>query len=69
MNTTEIMSLCDHVREISYAIHTYHGNGYLEKVYENALVDTKEVLTTKGTKDHEGGKREEENHRFHWLHR
>ena len=39
MNTTEIMSLCDHVRETSYAIHTYHGNGYLEKVYENALVN------------------------------
>ena len=33
------MSLCDHVRETSYAIHTYHGNGYLEKVYENALVN------------------------------
>ena len=38
MNTDEIMSLCDLVREISYAIHVYHGNGYLEKVYENALV-------------------------------
>ena len=38
MNTTEMMSLCDLVRETSYAIHVYHGNGYLEKVYENALV-------------------------------
>ena len=38
MTTTEIMSLCDLVRETSYAIHVYHGNGYLEKVYENALV-------------------------------
>jgi hypothetical protein len=42
MDTTEIMSLCDLVRETAYAIHDYHGNGYLEKVYENALVN--EVL-------------------------
>lgn len=34
----DIMKLCDKVRDISYAIHVYHGNGYLEKVYENALV-------------------------------
>jgi GxxExxY protein len=34
----DIMRLCDQVREIAYAIHVYHGNGYLEKVYENALV-------------------------------
>lgn len=33
-----IMTLCDRVREIAYAIHVYHGNGYLEKVYENAFV-------------------------------
>ena len=32
------MALCDQVRETAYAIHQYHGNGYLEKVYENALV-------------------------------
>ena len=38
MNTEQIMALCDQVREPSYAIHQYHGNGYLEKVYENALV-------------------------------
>jgi len=36
METAKI--LCDKVRELSYAIHIYHGNGYLEKVYENALV-------------------------------
>lgn len=29
--------LCDLVRETSFAIHTYHRNGHLEKVYENAL--------------------------------
>ena len=33
----EVMKLCDEVRELAYAIHVYHGNGYLEKVYENAL--------------------------------
>lgn len=37
MNTAKIMALCDQVRETAYAIHQYHGNGYLEKVYENAL--------------------------------
>ncbi len=29
--------LCDLVRETSFAIHTFHRNGHLEKVYENAL--------------------------------
>ena len=29
--------LCDIVRETAYAIHVYHGQGHLEKVYENAL--------------------------------
>jgi len=38
MNTDQIMELCNRVRETAYAIHRYHGNGYLEKVYENALV-------------------------------
>lgn len=38
MNTDQIMKLCDQVRETAYEIHCYHGNGYLEKVYENALV-------------------------------
>lgn len=33
-----VQDLCDLVRETAYAIHLYHGNGYLEKVYENALV-------------------------------
>ncbi len=31
------MTLCDKVRETSYAIHLYLGHGHLEKVYENAL--------------------------------
>jgi GxxExxY protein len=32
-----IKALCDHVRQIAYDIHLYHGHGHLEKVYENAL--------------------------------
>ena len=39
MTTDDIMSLCDQVRDTAYAVHVYHGNGYLEKVYENALVN------------------------------
>jgi len=34
-----IKQLCDLVREIGYAIHVYHGNGHLEKIYENALAN------------------------------
>ena len=34
----DIKALCDLVRQTAYAIHKYHGNGHLEKVYENALV-------------------------------
>jgi GxxExxY protein len=33
----DIMKLCDVVRETAFAIHCYHKNGHLEKVYENAL--------------------------------
>jgi len=35
----DMKDLRNKVREISYAIHVFHGNGYLEKVYENALVN------------------------------
>lgn len=34
---SDINRLCDLVRETSFAIHSYHRNGHLEKVYENAL--------------------------------
>ena len=34
-----INQLCDVVRETSFAIHRYHRNGHLEKIYENALVN------------------------------
>ena len=37
MNWDNMNALCDVVRETSYAIHRYHRNGHLEKVYENAL--------------------------------
>ena len=33
----ESMRMVEQVRETAYAIHVFHGNGYLEKVYENAL--------------------------------
>lgn len=39
MKWNHINGLCDIVRETSYAIHCYHRNGHLEKVYENALVN------------------------------
>ena len=32
-----VKALCDRIRETSYAIHKYHRNGHLEKIYENAL--------------------------------
>lgn len=32
-----INALCDIVRETGFAIHKYHRNGHLGKVYENAL--------------------------------
>ena len=37
MKWENINALCDVVRETSFAIHKYHRNGHLEKVYENAL--------------------------------
>jgi GxxExxY protein len=38
MNTPDsIFTLCDQVREASYALHRYHRHGHLEKVYENGL--------------------------------
>ena len=37
MNFQDVNELCDVVRETSFAIHCYHRNGHLEKVYENAL--------------------------------
>lgn len=39
MKWSNINELCDIVRETSFAIHRYHRNGHLEKIYENALVN------------------------------
>ncbi len=39
MEWKDINELCDVVRETSFAIHKYHRNGHLEKIYENALVN------------------------------
>jgi len=38
MKFDHINQLCDLVRETSFAIHRYHRQGHLEKIYENALV-------------------------------
>jgi len=38
MNTREIFKLCDVVRETGFAIHRYHRNGHVEKIYQNALL-------------------------------
>ena len=35
----DIFELSDVVRETGFAIHRYHRNGHLEKIYENALVN------------------------------
>jgi GxxExxY protein len=39
MEWENINQLCDVVRETSFAIHKYHRNGHLEKIYENALMN------------------------------
>lgn len=33
----DILELCDLIRQTGFEIHEYFGNGFLEKVYENAL--------------------------------
>jgi len=38
MNTRDIFKLCDVVRETGFAIHRYHRNGHVEKIYQNALL-------------------------------
>jgi|SRR6185436_18146758 len=38
MNTQEIFKLCDVVRETGFAIHRFHRNGHVEKIYQNALL-------------------------------
>lgn len=35
---SDIMSLCDHVRQTSFELHRHLRHGHLEKVYENGLL-------------------------------
>jgi GxxExxY protein len=46
---SDILKLCDVIRETGYAIHCFLGPGHLEKVYENALLHrlTKQGLLVK----------------------
>ena len=37
MKFEHINQLCDVVRETSFALHRYHRNGHVERIYENAL--------------------------------
>ena len=47
-----INALCDVVRETSFAIHKYHRNGHLEKIYENALFNRLQKLGSKTEQQH-----------------
>lgn len=38
MKFAHINELCDLVRETSFAIHRFHRQGHVEKIYENALL-------------------------------
>ena len=38
MTETEVMRLCDTIRETAFSIHRFLRHGHLEKIYENALV-------------------------------
>ena len=48
----EINKLCDIIRETSFAIHKYHRNGHLEKVYENALAHRLREMGLKVVQQH-----------------
>lgn len=37
MDSSDIFSLCDRVRQTSFELHQYLRHGHLEKVYENGL--------------------------------
>lgn len=42
-----IFKLCDLIRETSFAIHRFHKQGHLEKIYENALANRLRKLEIK----------------------
>ena len=52
MLTPELKKLCDQIRETAFAIHCYHRNGHLEKIYQNAIVHrlTKQGLRVEAQK-------------------
>lgn len=37
MTDSAVKAFCSKVRQICWDIHSYHGHGHLEKVYENAV--------------------------------
>ena len=39
INSNDVFSLCDLIRETSFAMHKYLRHGHLEKVYENGLAN------------------------------
>ena len=39
LSDDEVLKLCDVIRQTAYDVHVYLKNGYLEKVYENALAN------------------------------
>lgn len=53
MKWENINQLCDVVRETSFAIHQYHRNGHLEKIYENALAHRLQKLGLKALQQYE----------------
>ena len=38
-DSKDVFSLCDQIRETSFALHKYLRHGHLEKVYENGLAN------------------------------
>ena len=47
-----VLKLCDVIRQTAYDIHVYLKNGYLEKVYENALAHRLSKLGMKVLQQH-----------------
>ncbi len=52
LSDEEVLRLCDVIRQTGYDIHEYLKNGYLEKVYENALVHRLSKLRIKVLRQH-----------------
>jgi GxxExxY protein len=48
----DIKRLCELVRQTAYEIHVYHGQGHLEKVYENALAHRLRKMGLKTMQQH-----------------